>query len=175
MIVLVMGYSGAGKTSLVREFLSTWEHKETVRTFPDFQKGGQRAAFSVFSKERQTVVVVGYDPVAPLNRNGGDAFFFSKKRELGHWLCELDNDNDLVLFDFYAASPSLIAAIQERGKEVLAIWVNTPLEVCIERRLQRARAKQRFTDEDVEKHMHRAKAGFDKLTIPKVIYEPSRA
>lgn len=169
MIELLTGYSGAGKTTLVKSWLKDARHEHTEYNFPPFQKGGQRAAYSVWTLDDDPLVVIGFEPGDRLNRNGGDAFFFSKKIPFANWLCDLDDEYGNVLLDFYSVSPSMVKTIQERGNELLVMWLDTDLETCIARRKTRGIADMRWDDAEMRAQMKRARNSFDRCTAPKKV------
>lgn len=168
MIIYLTGYSGAGKTTAVKAFLSQGECLSVERTFPSFQKGGQVCAYSTWLVLGAKIAVIGYEPSTRLNRQGGDAFFFAKKAELGAWLASLDESHDFVIFDFFSISPSLIKTVQDLDKDLKVIWVSTDIEVCIAARTARAMTRMRFTEARYRKFMQGARNSFLKCTASKI-------
>lgn len=152
-MIVVSGFSGSGKTTAILNALCDFGHAGGYREFPPFysqrRAGKSREAYSLWTRDEQTICTIGTYNSETLNRQGADVFLYAQKAPLAHWMADL-NTKHRVIYDSFFCSPTIMRTLNERTK-VDALYIDTPLEVCIAEREARARKGMQWGRTDLER------------------------
>lgn len=153
MIITLKGTSGAGKTTLVKKVLEKYGSKTTY-----FKPGRKRPIGYLYNHKNggKPLAVIGHYEVAC-----GGCDTIQKTDEIFDYIKQADEQGYDVLFEglLLSAEVNRNAALHLEGRKYKAIFLTTPIDLCVESVNLRRRAKNpEKPDVDPENTIAKTKA-----------------